>query len=145
MIVPGSERSIPSARLRAPTPRPPSGFLLLEALVALALIGVALLLSVALLTSEARFREARDGRSRVLGAQEDVLELVRSGYLDLTPATLEREELEALLERPLPPMTVWVEVEPSGIPGLYDVSVTTRYVVGRRLGTDRLPTRIRGP
>lgn len=122
-----------------------SGFLLLEALVALALVGVALLLTMALLTAEARFRQARETRVAALEAAEDVLELLRSGYLAFEPTTLEHPELELLLDRPLPPITLWLEVEPSGVPGLYDVAVVSRFVAAGHLQRDRLPTRMRGP
>ena len=121
------------------------GFLLLEALLALTLIGFALLLAVVLLGTEARFREAGQARSRVLAAEEDVLELLRSGTLRLEPATFEEEELEHLLDRPLPPTTLWIEVDPTSTSGLLDVAVSARYVAGRRLRTVRLATRMRGP
>lgn len=124
--------------------RPSRGSLLLETLIALTLLAIAVLLTVSLLTLEARARRARVVRSQVLAAQEAVTEALRSGQLALESVSFEKEELEILLDRPLPPMNLWVEVEETGVSELYGVVVTTRYVAGGRIRFTRLPTRILG-
>ena len=122
-----------------------AGFLLLEALIALALVGAALLVTLALFAAEARFRRVASARAATLSAAEDLLELVRSRAVPFETTTLENPELEALLDRPLPRATAWVEVAPSGVPGLADVTVTVRYLAAGRLHVVRLPTRVRAP
>lgn len=122
-----------------------SGFLLLEALVALALVGVALLLTLGLFASEARFRRVATARTAALGTAEDLLELVRSRTVPFRDATIEHRELEVLLDRPLPPMTAWIELADSATPGLRNVTVTVRWVAGGVVRQERLPSRVRGP
>ncbi|MDX1630368.1 MAG: hypothetical protein R3234_00765 [Thermoanaerobaculia bacterium] len=119
------------------------GSLLLETLIALTLLAIAVLLTVSLLTLEARGRRARSVGRQVLSAQEAVLEALRSGQLALESASFEEEELEILLDRSLPSLDLWVEVEDTEVDGLREVVVSARYVAGARLRLSRVPTRMR--
>jgi type II secretory pathway pseudopilin PulG len=131
-----TRRAPPSRRRRAA-----AGSALVEALVAAALVGVALLLVVALLTLSARLTARADGQRAALAALEAVLEGVRAGALP----PVDRQWTEA--EPPWVPLpsgrgaTLSLRVLPTGLAGLWELEATIRYRAGRDPQTRTLTTR----
>jgi len=127
------------SRLRHPGP---AGFTLLEVTIALALLGVALLLGMALLLSQKRIVRRLDADQAARGALEAALEAIRAGALPLQSASYGGGDLAAVAGAGGPPvgMTLAIDVTPSPTPGLYEVALRARYRVAgqdheRRLGT----------
>jgi prepilin-type N-terminal cleavage/methylation domain-containing protein len=122
-----------------PGPGRPSGFTLLEALVALALLGVALLLGMQLLVQAPRVIRRLDAERQAFRALEATLEGLRSSS---TP--LQDEELQGFLTEagsPAPDdLTVSVLVAPADLPGLYHVTLTANYKVLNVKYTKRIET-----
>ncbi|HTG37079.1 MAG TPA: prepilin-type N-terminal cleavage/methylation domain-containing protein [Thermoanaerobaculia bacterium] len=100
-----------------PGPGRPSGFTLIEALVALTLLGVALLLGMQLLIQTPRIISRIDAERQAFRAMEATLESLRAGLPP--PPDLE--------------VKVSVEEEPAHLPGLSHVTLTAHYSV---LGVD---------
>ena len=105
------------------------GSSLVEALVALAIVAVVMTVGMALLAQETdvdrRLRAQREATEVV----ESALESVRAGFVPLASGRLElpvtSDESDA--------MTLWMEVTPRETPpGLFEVEVEARYVVGPR-------------
>jgi Tfp pilus assembly protein PilV len=122
---------------------------LLEALIAVAVIAVGLMLVVALLAHEARLNARAEGQRRALFALEAVLEGVRSGALPLAPGT-------TTFDAPDPPWVrlprgavLWLDIVPvEALDDLWEVEVTVRYRAGRDMQRRSLVTRVwrpRGP
>jgi prepilin-type N-terminal cleavage/methylation domain-containing protein len=91
-----------------PGPGRPSGFTLIEALVALTILGVALLLGMQLLIQTPRIISRIDAERQAFRALEATLESLRAGL-------------------PPPDPNVSVEVEPAHLPGLSHVTLTAHY------------------
>jgi type II secretory pathway component PulJ len=98
-----------------------SGSGLLEAVVALAIVGMAILVATNALQSHAMLLQRSAVREELLHAAEDVLEQLRGGVLPLDGRTAEASSATV----PGGARTV-VSVEPLDIEGLYRVTVTAR-------------------
>ncbi len=125
---PGS-RGAKTAGDRRPARR--AGFSLVETLVALSLLGVALLLTLSLIYQEPRALRRLAAHEQALGALEGTLEAVRAGLR--VPAGRESVDLAALYrpeEAIAEDLVVWSEREPASAGGLYRLTLTARYRVG---------------
>src|SRR5687768_13775057 len=106
----------------APMPSRQRGSILVESLVALVLLGVALLMGLPLLFGQPGAVRRLDAQRVALGALDSTLEAVRTGALPLQSARYGAGT-------PDDPV-VWVEVEPqSGSAGLYRVTLRAIYRV----------------
>lgn len=120
-------------------PGRPNGFTLLEALVALAILGIALLLGMQLLIQTPRVVRRLDAERQAFRALEATLESLRASggpagneelsHFRTAAGTLAPEEL-----------TVSVEVELASLPGLYHVTLTAHYTVLNVAYSKRLET-----
>ena len=122
-----------------------AGVALVEALVAVAIVGIALLFVVGLLAHEARLTARAAGQHEALMLLEAALEGIRAGAVPLADATY---------SDPLPPWlpsparrgaVLWIDVEPVGSPrvrDLWEVSATVRYRAGRDILRRSVTTRM---
>ena len=122
--------------------------MLLEALVAVAIVGVALLFLTGLLQHELRLDQRAHEQQLALRALEGVVEGVRAGAFSLTEPHQEYHAPAPPFVA-LPPGTgsvLWIDVTsaPAGapLPGLYDVLVTVRFRHGPDLVQRSLGTRV---
>ena len=119
------------------------GAVLLEALIASAIVAVGLMLVMALLAHEARLVAAAPAQRRAFHALEAVLEGVRAGGLPLATATFLDAEPPWV---PLPPRaTLWLDVRPTEVEDLWELEATIRYRAGRDLQRRSLTTRVWRP
>jgi hypothetical protein len=135
-----------------PNPSPPAGgsraphraagAVLIEALVAAALIGFALLFLIALLAHEARLTARAAGQRDAYMLLEAAVEGMRAGAVPAVTATY---------TEPVPPWlpiparrsaTLWVEVTPLDVADLVEVTATVRYRAGRDLLERSVTTRL---
>lgn len=100
------------------------GFSLLEALAAIAIVGMALLVSTNALQSHARLARRAELQQEMLQSAEDALETLRGSDepLDEFPVQLS-SQADA---RPIRTVHTIVRVESLGIEGLYRVTVRSR-------------------
>jgi prepilin-type N-terminal cleavage/methylation domain-containing protein len=105
------------------------GFTFLETLVALAILGIALLLVLTLVLNQPRMLKRLDAQRQAFRAMEGTLEAVRAGAIPL--ATTRFENFDFLAGTPAPPdLTVQMDVQPiSPPPGLYRVSLSAHYTL----------------
>ena len=121
-----------------------NGFTLLEALVALVMVGLALLLGYGFMMRQPRAMERLDAGDEALRAIEASLETMRAGAIGLEsgflvpgiayPPPIEAKEL-----------LVDLEVTATDTPGLYAVSLEARYRVGPSIHRRRVQTLIWSP
>lgn len=105
-----------------------SGFSLVEVLVALALLGVALLMGVGLVLQQPRIVRRLDGERQAFRALESTLEAVRAGVVPLQTSNL--EGFSTAMGSPAPrDLRVHMVVEPAGTPGLFQVTLLATYTV----------------
>jgi prepilin-type N-terminal cleavage/methylation domain-containing protein len=122
-----------------PGPGRPSGFTLIEALVALTILGVALLLGMQLLIQTPRIIRRIDAERQAFRALEATLEGVRAGSVSLVNQRLECFHTAAGTDAPCPDpdndlddddyLEVLMLVEPTDLPRLHHVTLTARYPV----------------
>lgn len=108
-----------------------AGFSLIETLVALSLVGVALLLTMSLIFQEPRALRRIAAHEEALRALEVTLEAVRAG--SAVPPGREQVALEALYQPEEPAATdlrVWTERDGTLPGGLFHLTLTARYRVG---------------
>lgn len=102
------------------------GFTLLEALIALVLLGVALLLGMALVLENPRIVRRSDYQRQAFRALESTLEAVRAGVIPL----VDNQDLDGFVtavDAPAPKdLKVSMRVEPTELPGLVKVTLTAR-------------------
>ena len=124
---------------------PCAGAALLEALVALAIVGVALLFVAGLLAQEARLAARAAAQREAFRALEAVLAGVRTGAVPLRDDSWDAPEPPwvRLPEGGRP--VLWLAVEPTGVPDLWDVEATIRYPAASELQTRALATRVWRP
>jgi prepilin-type N-terminal cleavage/methylation domain-containing protein len=131
------------SRPRVPSgPGRPNGFTLLEALIALAILAIALLLGMQLLIQTPRVVRRLDAERQAFRALEATLDSLRAAGVP------EDEELAGFHTAAGTPaaddLTVAVAVAPEdGKPGLYHVTLTARYNVLNVAYTKKLETLLR--
>ncbi|HEY0512770.1 MAG TPA: prepilin-type N-terminal cleavage/methylation domain-containing protein [Thermoanaerobaculia bacterium] len=105
-----------------------SGFSLVEVLIALVLLGVALLLGVELVLENPRVVGRLDGERQAFRAMESTMEAVRAGVIELRTGDL--TGLIPDVGTPVPRnLSMFMQVDPTATPGLFQVTLTTRYTV----------------
>ena len=105
-----------------------AGFSLIEALVGLTLIGVALLLSMALLAQQPGVERRLAAHHEALLAMKSELEGLRSALV--LPADGELDPAGRPPPASAESLRIWVDVEARPEPSLYEVEVLSRYAVG---------------
>ena len=128
----------------SPGPGRPGGFTLIEALVALTILGVALLLGMQLLIQTPRIIRRVDAERQAFRALEATLESVRAGGIDLKDQELMRFRTAAGTRAPSD-LKVFIEVEPANLPGLCHVTLTASYSVLNVGQKKQLETLVRRP
>jgi prepilin-type N-terminal cleavage/methylation domain-containing protein len=133
-------------------PQAPRGFSLIEVLVALTLLGIALLLGMDLVLQNPRIVRRLDGERQAFRAMESTMEAVRAGVIPLRnadscptadscdPDSCPNPALCGIVRSVCAPApkdkgycTVTMEVGPAGPPGLYPVTLTAQYsAVGQK-------------
>ncbi len=109
------------------------GFSLIEILVAMVVLGVALLLGLALVLEQPRVVRRLDAQRQALRAIDSSLEALRAGVVPLQTADLEGFSTGVGMAAPAD-LTVHLDVVPGTPSGLYQVTLTARYsVLGTRL------------
>ncbi len=136
----------------SPGPGRPGGFTLIEALVALTILGVALLLGMQLLIQTPRIIRRIDAERQAFRAMEATLEGVRAGGIDLKDQELMRFRTAAgtlaydeLLDKDPLQLKVFIDVEPADLPGLCHVTLTARYLALKAPQKKQLETLVRRP
>lgn len=120
------------------------GFTLLEVLVALAVLGVALLLGMALVLQNPRIVRRADDERQAFRAMESTLEAVRAGVIPLQTSQL--DGFVTAVGTPAPKdLTIAMQVDPAGLPGLYEVTLSARYSFARQKFVKRLRTMVWSP
>ena len=120
-----------------------SGFSLIEVLVALTLLGVALLLGMQLVLQNPRIVGRADGERQAFRAMESTMEAVRAGVISLPPPskTSKLSGFVTIVGKPAPEdLTILMEVSPAGLADLYEVKLTASYSVYRTKYTKQLHT-----
>jgi prepilin-type N-terminal cleavage/methylation domain-containing protein len=121
-----------------------SGFSLLEALIALVLLGVALLLGMELLLQNPRVVRRLDGERQAFRAMESTLEAVRAGAIPLTNADLGR--FSTAVGSPAPKdLAISMQVDPTEVPSLFQVTLRATYTADQRKVQKELQTMIWSP
>ena len=110
-----------------------AGFSLIEALIALAILMVALLLGLPLVLQQPRVLARIEAQREATRAIEATLEALRAGEVPLQPQRIQGFALAA--GEPAPRgLALWIDVAPAGPPYLYLVSLRTRVdVLGQPL------------
>ena len=121
-----------------------NGFTLIEALVALMVVTMALLLGYSMMIRQPRASERLDAGEEALRAIEASLETIRAGALPL-----ESGFLQPGIAYPLPvrarELMVDLDVTATATPGLYAVSLEARYRVGPSIHRRRVDSLIWAP
>jgi len=105
------------------------GFTLVETLVALAILGIALLLVLSLVLNQPRMLKRLDAQRQAYRAIEGTLEAVRAGAIPLE--TTYFTDFDFAAGTPAPPdLTLRMDVTPlAAYPGLYKVSLSAHYAL----------------
>ncbi len=120
------------------------GFSLLEVLVALAILGVAILLAMGLVLQNPRIVRRADAERQAFRAMESSLEAVRAGVIPLQTSTL--DGFVTAVGTPAPrDLSIEMQVAPTELPGLFDVSLAASYRVERQTHVKRLRTMVWSP
>jgi prepilin-type N-terminal cleavage/methylation domain-containing protein len=124
--------------------RRPDGFSLIEVLVALTLLGVALLLGMQLVLQNPRIVRRADAERQTFRAMESTMEWVRAGIIPLETADF--GDFVTAVGTPAPEdLTIHMEVSPGGLTGLYEVTLTARYSVYKAKYKKQLHTLVWSP
>lgn len=120
------------------------GFSLIEVLVALTLLGVALLLGMQLVLQNPRIVRRADAERQAFRAMESTMEAVRAGLIPLETAEL--EGFVTAVGSPAPKdLKILMEVSPAGSAGLYEVTLTARYSIYKTKYKKQLHTMVWSP
>jgi prepilin-type N-terminal cleavage/methylation domain-containing protein len=121
------------------------GFTLLETVIALAILGIALLLVLALVLNEPRMLKRLDAQRQAFRAIEGTLEAVRAGAIPLASASFKDFNFSAGTPAPAN-LTLQMDVQPLAIPAnLYRVSLDAHYTVAGRAFDKRVQTLVWQP
>ena len=121
-----------------------SGFTLLEALVALVLLGVALLLGMELVLQNPRMVRRMDRERQAFRAMESTLEAVRAGAIPLQKSDL--GGFSTAVGSPAPKdLAICMKVDRTALPGLYQVTLRARYTADARQVQKELQTMVWSP
>jgi prepilin-type N-terminal cleavage/methylation domain-containing protein len=121
-----------------------SGFALIEVLIALVLVGTALLMGMGLVLQNPRIVRRMDGEQQAFRALESTLEAVRAGGIPLQTADL--EGFATAVGNPAPKdLAIRMEVESADVPGMFQVTLSARYTVERRQHEKSLQTLVWSP
>ncbi len=121
-----------------------SGFSLLEALIALVLLGVALLLGMELLLQNPRVVRRLDGERQAFRAMESTLEAVRAGAIPLVTSDL--GGFSTAVGSPAPKdLAISMQVDPAGLPGLFQVTLRATYTADQKKVQKELQTMVWSP
>jgi prepilin-type N-terminal cleavage/methylation domain-containing protein len=110
-------------------PLPQRGFTLVEMLVALWIVGVALLGGIALVVQQPRVVKRIDAERQAVRALEWTLESLRAGLIPLQSEDLQGFVDSTVVGAPAPDLRVSVDVSPGAVAGLYEASLVARYTV----------------
>lgn len=110
-----------------------SGFSLVEVLIALVLVGTALLMGMGLALQNPRIVRRLDGERQAFRAMESTLEAVRAGVIPLQTSKL--DGFVTAVGTPAPKdLEIQMQVETTGTPGLFQVTLRASYEVeGRKM------------
>jgi prepilin-type N-terminal cleavage/methylation domain-containing protein len=121
-----------------------NGFSLLEVMVAIVILGVALLLGMALVLQNPRIVRRADDERQAFRAMEATIESVRGGALPLQ--NMQLDGFVNAVGTPAPKdLTIWMQVDPTELPGLFEVTLTARYSFARHKFAKRLRTMVWSP
>ena len=116
-----------------------SGFSLVEVLIALVLVGAALLMGMGLALQHPRIVRRMDSERQAFRAMESTLEALRAGVIPLQPSQL--DGFVTAVDTPAPEdLKIHMQVEPAGTPGLFQVTLRASYEVEGRKVEKRLRT-----
>src|SRR6478672_5614863 len=120
------------------------GFTLLEALIALVLLGVALLMGVELVLQNPRVVRRMDGERQAFRAMESTIESVRGGVIPLETADL--GAFSTAVGTPASKdLTIFMQVDPTALPGLFQVTLQARYTADKKKMQKELQTMVWSP
>ncbi|HSS77547.1 MAG TPA: prepilin-type N-terminal cleavage/methylation domain-containing protein [Thermoanaerobaculia bacterium] len=120
------------------------GFTLLEALIALVLLGVALLLGMELVLQNPLMVRRMDDERQAFRAMEATLESVRAGTTPLVTADLDRYST-AVGKPARSDLEIDMTVDRTDVPGLYQVTLRARYTADKRKVQKELQTMVWSP
>jgi prepilin-type N-terminal cleavage/methylation domain-containing protein len=121
-----------------------SGFSLVEVLIALVIVGMALLMGMGLALQNPRIVRRTDAERQAFRALESTLEAVRAGAVPLKTSVL--GGFATAVDKPAPAdLAVLMEVAPAGLPGLFEVTLQASYTVKQRKFQKSLKTMIWSP
>lgn len=111
-----------------------SGLSLIEVLIALVLVGTALLMGMGLALQNPRIVRRLDSERQAFRAMESTLEAVRAGAIPLQTSELDGFVTAVGTSAPKD-LKIYMQVEPTGKPpGLFQVTVSARYEIeGRKI------------
>jgi prepilin-type N-terminal cleavage/methylation domain-containing protein len=122
-----------------------SGFSLVEVLIALVLVGAALLMGMGLALQNPRIVRRLDRERQAFRAMESTLEAVRAGGL-IPLKTAELDGFVTAVGTPAPKdLKILMEVEPADRPGLFQVTLRASYTVEGRKVEKMLRTLVWSP
>jgi len=120
------------------------GFTLIEALIALVLLSVALLLGMELVLQNPRMVRRMDRERQAFRAMESTLESVRAGAIPLVSADLDRFSTAVGTSAPKD-LAMFMKVESTDVPGLYQVTLRAKYTADQRKVQKELQTMVWSP
>jgi len=116
------------------------GTSLIEVVLALALVGAAVIIAAAGLQGEARLLRAAEHRNAVARALEAAVESVRSGVLPLQDG-----DFASPVPLGLDVLSIRIEVRPESRPGLYRLAAVAHWQENGRRLSQRLDTMVWRP